>query len=188
MVEMSLLTHYDPDMVLSVRLMQIMLRSGASMEETMRYIADERLGKVSDVFRTVLDRSMNGSSVCEELRDLRDGKPEGPMRKMLSMILMCLEDECSIEDSFEDFADMLEKEEKITRHESAKRVGIASEMLSYSTLAGIIVIIFDSMSGMKLFEMIPISFISPEVVDIFFLLLVIFSAAVSAYIFMEARD
>ncbi|MEA2004486.1 MAG: type II secretion system F family protein, partial [archaeon] len=78
----------DKNLMVAIRLMQLMIDSGASIEETMRSIADEKLGKISKTFDSVLNRSMSGGDISDEIEKQVKKTRSKLFGKVLSILLM----------------------------------------------------------------------------------------------------
>ncbi|MEA3229839.1 MAG: type II secretion system F family protein [archaeon] len=175
----------DKGIMIAIRLMQLMLSSGASIEETMRAVADEKLGHISRNFDYVLKRSMSGSSLDAELKSMLDKTAQGPFKKVISILYSGIEDEAAIKDNFKNLAMMIDEEMRIDRKGILKKVGLASNLLSYIALFSLLAIVFYMMGSLMQYGSFSIVLVSKEIAQAIFLFASAVSLAITAYIFVE---
>ncbi len=175
----------DKDLMVSIRLMQLMIDSGASIEETMKAIADEELGKISDVFDAVLKKSMSGSYISDEIEKQMSKAHSKSFKKVLSIILMSLKEGLPAKESLKNLADTLEQEEKLSRKGLVKKVTLASDALTYISVLAVVTIIFFLMGSMMQYGPFSITIISDEITETVLMFCVLASLLVTGYIKLQ---
>lgn len=171
--------------MVAIRLMQLMIDSGASIEETMRAIADEKLGKISSIFDDVLKESMSGSYISDEIEKQMHKVHSKQFRKVLSILLMSLKEGLPVKESFKNLADTLEREEKLSRKGLVKKVTLASDVLTYISVLAVVTIIFFLMGSMMQYGPFSITIISDELVRGVLMFCVFASLLVTVYIRLQ---
>ncbi|NOQ37708.1 hypothetical protein GQ472_02355 [archaeon] len=175
----------DKNLMVAIRLMQLMIDSGASIEETMRAIADEKLGKISRIFDAVLKESISGSYISDEIEKQMHGVHSKPFKKVLSILQMSLKEGLPVRESFSNLADTLEREEKLSRKGLVKKVTLASDVLTYVTVLAVVTIIFFLMGSMMQYGPFSITIITDELANGVLMLCIFISLLVTGYIRLQ---
>ncbi|MBW6461737.1 MAG: type II secretion system F family protein [DPANN group archaeon] len=154
----------DKDMMIALRLFQMMLGAGASIEEAMKSVADSGLGSVSKSFSSIIKQSISSSDISSEIKKEISHVHFSPLKKLLLILDMGISSGGSCGDSLLNLANMLDEEEKIKRKSFLKKIALASDMLTYVSMFSVVVIIFYLMSDMMQYGPYSIIIISYEMV------------------------
>ena len=172
----------DKDMMIALRLLQMMVGAGASIEEAMKSVADSGLGRVSKSFSSILERSIEGGDISSEIKIELGNVNSKPLKKLLSILDMGISSGGSLGEGLLNLADMLNEEERIKRTSLLKRIALASDMLTYASMFSVVVIIFYLMSDMMQYGSFSITLISYETVQLLLMISVAVYVLVMLYI------
>ena len=172
----------DKDLMIALRLLQMMVGAGASIEEAMKSVADSGLGSVSKSFSSILRQSIDGGDISSEIKKEIGNVNSKPLKKLLSILDMGISSGGALGDGLLNLADMLNEEEKIKRKSLLKKIALASDMLTYVSMFSVVVIIFYLMSDMMQYGSFSITLISLEMVQSLLMLSVAVYVLVMLYI------
>ncbi|NOQ55599.1 MAG: hypothetical protein GQ477_02210 [Nanohaloarchaea archaeon] len=183
---MSVSHSKDKDMMVALRLLQMMVGAGASIEEAMKSVSMEKLGIVSKSFSRIIERSIQEGDLSSEIKKEMGSVHFEPLKKLLSILDMGLSSGGSCGSGLLNLADMLDEEEKIKRKSLLKSIALASDTLTYVSMFSVVVIIFYLMGDMMQYGSFSITLISESMVRS----ILMFSVLVYALImlFIKIKD
>ncbi len=177
----------DKDMMIALRLLQMMVGAGASIEEAMKSVADSGLGVVSKSFSGIIERSIDGGDISSEIKVEQGNVKYKPLKKLLSILDMGIASGGSLGEGLLNLANMLDAEEKIKRKSFLKKIALASDVLTYVSMFSVVVIIFYLMSDMMQYGAFSITLISHETVQSLLMFSVLVYVLIMLYIKLNDR-
>ena len=139
----------EQELLYAVRAIEILLESGVGVAEAMKHIADEDYGDLSVVFRQIFSDTDSGINFSDATRTQMRSTDSAGLRKVLSSLIMSMEEDTNVIDRLRSIADKEAKERRINLDSFIEGLtGTSEQFLIVSILIPIIVVIGAVVNGL----------------------------------------
>jgi pilus assembly protein TadC len=139
----------DQELLFAIRGIEVLLESGVGVAEAMKHIADEDYGDLSGIFKQIFRDTEGGKNFTDAIRTQMRSTDSSGLRKMLSSLIMSIEEDTNVIDRLRSIADKEAKERRVNLDNFIEGLGSTSEQfIIVSILIPIIVVIGAVVNGL----------------------------------------
>ena len=122
--------------------MEVLLESGVGVAEAMKHIADEDYGELSVIFKQIFSDTDSGRNFSDAMRTQMRSTSSAGLRKVLSSLIMSVEEDTNVVDRLRSIAEREAKERRVELDSFIEGLtGTAEFFLVLSILLPLIVVI-----------------------------------------------
>ena len=133
----------DQELLYAIRAIEILLESGVGIAEAMKHIAEEDYGELSEIFSQIFSETDSGRNFSDAIRTQMRSTDSGGLRKVLSSLIMSIEEDTNVIDRLKSIADKEAKDRRINLDSFIEGLtGTSEQFIIESILINIIVVIF----------------------------------------------
>ena len=138
----------DQELLYAIRAIEVLLESGVGVAEAMKHIADEDYGDLSVIFRQIFSDTDSGRNFSDAMRTQMRSTSSAGLRKVLSSLIMSVEEDTNVIDRLRSIAEREAKERRVELDGFIEGLtGTAEFFLVLSILLPLIVVIAAVISG-----------------------------------------
>ena len=138
----SCLASVDQELLYAIRAIEVLLESGVGIAEAMKHIADEDYGELSAIFRQIFSDTDSGRNFSDAMRTQMRSTNSAGLRKVLSSLIMSVEEDTNVIDRLRSIAEREAKERRVELDGFIEGLtGTAEFFLVLSILLPLIVVI-----------------------------------------------
>ena len=139
----------EQELLYGVRAIEILLESGVGVAEAMKHIADEDYGDLSAIFRQIFADTDSGRNFSDAIRTQMRSTDSAGLRKVLSSLIMSIEEDTNVIDRLRSIADKESKDRRINLDSFIEGLtGTSEQFLIVAILIPIIVVIGAVVNGL----------------------------------------
>ena len=139
----------EQELLYGVRAIEILLESGVGVAEAMKHIADEDYGDLSAIFRQIFADTDSGRNFSDAIRTQMRSTDSAGLRKVLSSLIMPIEEDTNVIDRLRSIADKESKDRRINLDSFIEGLtGTSEQFLIVAILIPIIVVIGAVVNGL----------------------------------------
>ena len=132
----------EQELLYAVRAIEILLESGVGVAEAMKHIADEDYGDLSVIFRQIFSDTDSGRNFSDAMRTQMRSTDSAGLRKVLSSLIMSMEEDTNVIDRLRSIAEREAKERRMELDGFIEGLaGTAEFFIALSILLPLIVVI-----------------------------------------------
>ena len=145
----SRLASVDQELLYAIRAIEVLLESGVGVAEAMKHIADEDYGELSVIFKQIFSDTDSGRNFSDAMRTQMRSTSSAGLRKVLSSLIMSVEEDTNVIDRLRSIAEREAKERRVELDSFIEGLTATSEQfLIVSILIPIIVVIGAVVNGL----------------------------------------
>ncbi|HIC62521.1 MAG TPA: hypothetical protein EYO72_07425 [Marine Group III euryarchaeote] len=138
----SCLASVDQELLYAIRAIEVLLESGVGVAEAMKHIADEDYGDLSVIFRQIFSDTDSGRNFSDAMRTQMRSTDSAGLRKVLSSLIMSMEEDTNVIDRLRSIAEREAKERRMELDGFIEGLaGTAEFFIALSILLPLIVVI-----------------------------------------------
>tara|TARA_B100000700_G_C14604919_1_gene650874 strand:- start:80 stop:655 length:576 start_codon:yes stop_codon:yes gene_type:complete len=139
----------DQELLFAIRGIEVLLESGVGVAEAMKHVADEDYGDLSGVFQQIFKDTDGGKNFSDAIRTQMRKTDSAGLRKVLSSLIMSIEEDTNVIDRLRSIADKEARERRVNLDNFIEGLTATSEQfLIVSILIPIIVVIGAVVNGL----------------------------------------
>ena len=139
----------DQELLYAIRAIEILLESGVGVAEAMKHIAEEDYGDLSDIFSQIFAETDSGRNFSDAIRTQMRSTDSAGLRKVLSSLIMSIEEDTNVIDRLRSIADKEAKDRRINLDSFIEGLnGTSEQFIIVSILIPIIVVIGAVVNGL----------------------------------------
>ena len=139
----------EQELLYGVRAIEILLESGVGVAEAMKHIADEDYGDLGAIFRQIFADTDSGRNFSDAIRTQMRSTDSAGLRKVLSSLIMSIEEDTNVIDRLRSIADKESKDRRINLDSFIEGLtGTSEQFLIVAILIPIIVVIGAVVNGL----------------------------------------
>ena len=139
----------DQELLFAIRGIEVLLESGVGVAEAMKHVADEDYGDLSGIFQQIFKDTDGGKNFSDAIRSQMRKTDSAGLRKVLSSLIMSIEEDTNVIDRLRSIADKEARERRVNLDNFIEGLTATSEQfLIVSILIPIIVVIGAVVNGL----------------------------------------
>ena len=139
----------DQELLFAIRGIEVLLESGVGVAEAMKHVADEDYGDLSGIFKQIFRDTEGGKNFSDAIRTQMRSTDSPGLRKVLSSLIMSIEEDTNVIDRLRSIADKEAKERRVNLDNFIEGLSSTSEQfIIVSILIPIIVVIGAVVNGL----------------------------------------
>ncbi len=139
----------DQELLFAIRGIEVLLESGVGVAEAMKHVADEDYGDLSGIFKQIFRDTEGGKNFSDAIRSQMRKTDSAGLRKVLSSLIMSIEEDTNVIDRLRSIADKEARERRVNLDNFIEGLTATSEQfLIVSILIPIIVVIGAVVNGL----------------------------------------
>ena len=132
----------DQELLFAIRGIEVLLESGVGIAEAMKHVADEDYGDLSEIFKQIFRDTEGGKNFSDAIRTQMRNTDSSGLRKVLSSLIMSIEEDTNVIDRLRSIAEKEAKERRVNLDNFIEGLSSTSEQfIIVSILIPIIVVI-----------------------------------------------
>ena len=144
----------DQELLFAIRGIEVLLESGVGVAEAMKHVAEEDYGDLSGIFQQIFKDTDGGKNFSDAIRTQMRKTDSAGLRKVLSSLIMSIEEDTNVIDRLRSIADKEARERRVNLDNFIEGLTATSEQfLIVSILIPIIVVIGAVVNGLGLQEL-----------------------------------
>ena len=139
----------DQELLFAIRGIEVLLESGVGVAEAMKHVADEDYGDLSGIFKQIFRDTEGGKNFSDAIRTQMRNTDSSGLRKVLSSLIMSIEEDTNVIDRLRSIAEKEAKERRVNLDNFIEGLSSTSEQfIIVSILIPIIVVIGAVVNGL----------------------------------------
>ena len=139
----------DQELLFAIRGIEVLLESGVGVAEAMKHVAEEDYGDLSSIFQQIFKDTEGGKNFSDAIRTQMRKTDSAGLRKVLSSLIMSIEEDTNVIDRLRSIADKEARERRVNLDNFIEGLTATSEQfLIVSILIPIIVVIGAVVNGL----------------------------------------
>ena len=103
----------DQELLFAIRGIEVLLESGVGVAEAMKHVADEDYGDLSGIFKQIFRDTEGGKNFSDAIRTQMRNTDSSGLRKVLSSLIMSIEEDTNVIDRLRSIAEKEAKERRV---------------------------------------------------------------------------